>query len=112
METTRRLDAKGVPTIPTQSLTTAAQDLPESAFPAVVKPRDGAGSESTFLVRDAAELATAVQRIGKDGSDREAVGQPYRSGTAVSVSVLVGSEGCVALLAGALPRMGDFRDGE
>ncbi len=111
IETARRLSAKGVPTIPTQIMTTSPRDVPDSAFPAVVKPRDGAGSESTFRVNDEAELAVALQRIGGADNNREVIRQPYCSGTSASVSMFVGSGEYVALLPGRqhLSEDGRFR---
>lgn len=38
----------------------------EISFPAVLKPRRGAGSRDTFLVRDAAELATCLAQSADD----------------------------------------------
>lgn len=107
IETARRLNAKGVPTLPTQIMTNTTRDLPESGFPAVVKPRDGAGSENTFRVNDAAELAAALQQIG----EQEVICQPYCSGTAASVSILVGNGERWALLPGRqhLSEDGRFR---
>ena len=80
--------------IPTPATTDRAPTACE-AFPVVWKPRDGAGSTDTFLVRDRFELATAL-----------AARHPYRSmilqefvpGRAASVAFLCGSRGHVPLL--------------
>jgi hypothetical protein len=65
--------------------------LPDGArprFPIVVKPRDGAGSQNTFLVNDANEL----MRLGGElatGTTDEYIEQPFIAGSAVSVALVI-----------------------
>ena len=80
------LAGSGVPTIETHPLT--PRTLNSVRLPAVVKPRDGAGSQSTFLVRSWGELRDALREFSGPGTD-EPVWQPYVAGPALSVAVLV-----------------------
>ena len=56
-------------------------------FPVVVKPRDGAGSQSTFVVSSPAELRELVKRRDEHPLLADAIVQPYIVGTPVSVAV-------------------------
>ncbi len=71
------LERHGVPTIPTVAGTKFTNQFP---FPLVVKPYDGAGSQDTFLIRNAAGLAHASSRT---------IVQPYVEGVNLSVAALV-----------------------
>lgn len=73
---------------------------PAPAFPLVWKPRCGAGSLATFLVRDAAELAACPARAAAEGFAGEAVVQPCVPGLAASAAFLRGPGGQLALRAG------------
>jgi predicted ATP-grasp superfamily ATP-dependent carboligase len=84
------LRARGVPTPPTVPCTPEAAAL---GFPLVVKPRDGAGSQATFLVRDAAELARCPARAAAEGWTGELVAQPFVEGEPASVSFVIGPGG-------------------
>ncbi|MFN0052032.1 MAG: ATP-grasp domain-containing protein [Planctomycetales bacterium] len=64
-------------------------------FPCVIKPRDGAGSQSTFLVRDGDELARLRPVFEADPRLRDGVWQPYVAGRAVSVAVVLSEAGCL-----------------
>jgi predicted ATP-grasp superfamily ATP-dependent carboligase len=81
-----------LPTIPTQLFDTSAKKamLP---FPVVVKPRDGAGSEHTFLIRDEDHFGTlrAILSAMFERSGREAIIQPYVAGRALSVAAIADS---------------------
>jgi tyramine---L-glutamate ligase len=63
-------------------------------YPAVCKPRRGAGSQDTYLVRNAAEL-TSVRATAQFA---DLIVQPYMPGQAASVVFLVGSNGMQPLL--------------
>jgi predicted ATP-grasp superfamily ATP-dependent carboligase len=76
---------------------TAVFGKPASSFPLVCKPRDGAGSQATFLIRDERELADCLPRAAAEGWRGELVQQPFVPGCAASVAVLVGPAGPVAL---------------
>ena len=58
----------------------------ERTFPCVVKPRDGAGSNATFLIRDEADWKNA-----KDQFPSNAIVQPFISGIAASVAFVIGN---------------------
>ncbi len=79
------------PTIATQVFDPFATANP-FAFPIVVKPRDGAGSQETYLIRDAEQFATLrptlATTFGKDGS--QAIVQPYLAGETLSVAAIAG----------------------
>lgn len=83
----RHLADHSVPTPPTTPLTGA------SVFPAVCKPRWGAGSQSTYLVHDRDALAACQKAEPRV----EFLVQPLLRGTAASVAFLVGPGRCVPL---------------
>lgn len=87
------LRTAGVPTPPCLALSGAP--IP---FPAVCKPRDGAGSQATFLVGDAADLARYLARGAAEGWHGEPLLQPFVPGLAASVAFLIGPGRCVPLL--------------
>src|SRR5438552_2243412 len=60
---------------------------PPFAFPLVCKPRHGAGSQATFLVRDARELGQVLARVRAEGWPGEMVLQPHVPGRPVSVAL-------------------------
>lgn len=71
-----------VPQIPTAP----ADDRP-SAYPAVLKPRDGAGSEDMHLLNSVEDYEDAV-RLGTGTTGR--IVQPFAPGLACSVAFLIG----------------------
>lgn len=77
----QHLRAHGAPT-PECRLLQAAE--PWSIFPAVVKPRHGAGSQDTFLVHRPEQLAVAEHH-------NDMLVQPFVPGQAASVSFLIGA---------------------
>jgi predicted ATP-grasp superfamily ATP-dependent carboligase len=87
------LEGKGVPTPPCYQLPGAG-----CAFPAVCKPRDGAGSEAVFLLQNAAELDRTQAQARAEGFQGEWILQPYVPGMAASVAFLVGAGGVIPLL--------------
>ena len=66
------------------------------SFPLVCKPRDGAGSQATFLIHTAAELERCVAEARSEGWAGDLLLQPFIPGQAVSVSMLIGPRGQVA----------------
>ncbi len=78
-------------------------------FPAVCKPRDGAGSQATFLVRGAEELPGCVTRARAEGWDGELVLQEFVPGRAASVAFLIGPAAVVALAPAAQDLSADGR---
>jgi hypothetical protein len=79
---------------PTKALDPSAIAVP---YPAVLKPRDGAGSQHTYLVPDALSLPGVVRAAVRNGLRGDALVQPFLPGTPVSVSVLTGRCEAVAL---------------
>ncbi|HET6329058.1 MAG TPA: ATP-grasp domain-containing protein, partial [Planctomycetaceae bacterium] len=81
-----------LPTIPTM-LWDASAKSPPFSFPIVVKPRDGAGSVDTFLLRDRHDSETRrTELVSFFGEGTEAVVQPYLAGRALSAAALIGPE--------------------
>ena len=78
-----------LPTIATQVFDPSAI-ASRLTFPIVVKPRDGAGSQETYLVRDEEQFATLRPTLAttfrKDGS--QAIVQPYLAGETLSVAAI------------------------
>ncbi|HEY1858876.1 MAG TPA: ATP-grasp domain-containing protein [Gemmataceae bacterium] len=84
--------ARGVPTPATWPVGSES-----ASYPAVLKPRFGAGSLATFQVAHADEIATCLMRGEQEGWREEMILQSYVRGQACSVAFLVGPAGCVAL---------------
>lgn len=80
-----RLAEHGVATPPTALF----PDHPPS-FPAVCKPRQGAGSQATYLVHNKSELRRTPEAARAEGWKGDLIVQPFHAGDAVSVSFLVG----------------------
>lgn len=77
-----RLKQAGLPVVETTLVPLQSNDLFEpDRFPVVMKPRDGAGGESTWLIHDAKEFQSHNQ-------PKDMMIQPYCSGLPCSVAVL------------------------
>jgi predicted ATP-grasp superfamily ATP-dependent carboligase len=83
------LERAGVPTPPTDTLGSDRLTLP-----AVLKPRYGAGSHATFLVRELEELEGCVRAA----RPAEMITQPFVPGLAASVAVLCSPAGRMPLV--------------
>lgn len=87
------LVAKGIPTVPTEKFDPACGALnsgeSDSAFPCVIKPRDGAGSLLTFRVSTRTELAERSKQMLSGNPTFEFVRQPFIEGTAVACAAIV-----------------------
>ena len=96
---------RGVPT-PPAVLWPAAP----SSFPAVCKPRHGAGSQEIHLVRDPGELRRIAEEVRGSQQD-DVIVQPFVPGQAASVAFLIGPGRRLALPAAAqhLSTDGRFR---
>jgi predicted ATP-grasp superfamily ATP-dependent carboligase len=81
---------QGIPTPATMARPPSADD----PFPLVWKPRDGAGSTDTFLIRDPAGLAAA---LAQHKPNLDMVLQPFIPGWPVSVAFLCGPRQTVPL---------------
>lgn len=84
------LQAAGLPTIPTQLVSSDDPPRGPSGNGWVVKPRDGAGSLLTFHVHDAGTWRRAVSEIARTGF--EAIHQPHIPGIALSIAGIVSQE--------------------
>jgi predicted ATP-grasp superfamily ATP-dependent carboligase len=93
----RHLTAHGIRTPATTPLTGC--DLP-FAFPVVVKPRFGAGSQATYLLRSreaAAERLPGTRSATASRLTEDKIVQPFVPGFAASVAFLIGPQQYVAL---------------
>jgi hypothetical protein len=66
-------------------------------FPAVWKPRFGAGSQATFLIRDVDDIPRLEDRRRAEGWSGEMILQAYVPGRAVSVAFLASTGALVSL---------------
>ena len=82
----RRLDVSTPPTLAWKWTD------PIAAFPAVVKPRLGAGSQATFLLRTSNDVIVAAAQAAAEGWNGEMIVQPYYEGFAASVAFLIGRQ--------------------
>jgi tyramine---L-glutamate ligase len=85
----------GVPTPAVARWQGSSQGL---RFPAVLKPRDGAGSTATFLVRRPEEVPACLAQAEAEGHDGDFVVQEFVRGKPASVAFLIGPTATVALL--------------
>ena len=86
------LQARGLPTIST-ALASLARPDNEETWPRVLKPRDGAGSCFTFLVRDENEWEQAAHSFHEAGIADKCLVQPFISGRALSIGINVSLDG-------------------
>jgi predicted ATP-grasp superfamily ATP-dependent carboligase len=77
---------RGVPTPPTR----LAAGQPPATVPAVIKPRDGAGSQATRLIVDAATWEENEPVVRRELPGRDFLLQPFHPGRAASVAFLIG----------------------
>ncbi len=76
---------------------TSLNDQGSLPYPVVWKPRDGAGSQFTFLLRTASEYMEAKQQMAKEPNRPPMIFQEYIEGLPVSVALLMGHQACIAL---------------
>lgn len=86
--------------------TSAREPTPCEAFPVVWKPRDGAGSTDTFLIRDRFELASA---LAVRDPNRQMILQEFVPGRAASVAFLCGPREQIPLVPTLQTLSGDGR---
>jgi predicted ATP-grasp superfamily ATP-dependent carboligase len=82
----------GVSTIPTHEFWLGHTSDAELSFPVVIKPRDGAGSQETYLVQNSAELTQYSRTWANSSQLGHAIWQPYIPGRPVSVGILIHPE--------------------
>jgi len=66
-------------------------------FPFVLKPRHGAGSQATFLLRDKADLQRSLDQAHSEGAGGDFLLQPFVPGRPASAAFLLGPNGCLSL---------------
>lgn len=93
----RFLLEQGIGTPRTIDLSGRLPEQVDSWFPAVCKPRDGAGSQATGLVRSWTELAAFLVQAKEELPGSEFILQPHVAGTAVSVAFLKRTGAALAL---------------
>ena len=86
------LGKRGFETIPTR-LAELARPPDETSFPIVLKPRDGAGSTQTWIVRNLEEWAFPASELRQAGLAGNTIEQPYLAGRALSVGVNLSFDG-------------------
>ena len=94
----RHLREAGVRTIPTETISPenespSAAVVAASPFPIVIKPRDGAGSQNTFLIKDSEGLEQWRNAFAAAPRISEFIWQPYIAGTSVSVAMIFSESG-------------------
>jgi predicted ATP-grasp superfamily ATP-dependent carboligase len=85
----RHFHEQGIPTPPTRTLREILDSPAGLSSPVVFKPRRGAGSQETYLIRDKIAFDRPVTN--------ESIVQPYIRGMPASVAFLVGPRLCLAL---------------
>jgi predicted ATP-grasp superfamily ATP-dependent carboligase len=100
---------RGIPHPRTQPLDRVS--FASFAGPWVMKPRFGAGSQATFLIRNRSDELSAWSPAFHECPDRDFIVQQYIRGQAASVALLIGPAQTIALLPARqhLSRDGRFR---
>ncbi|MCS7022281.1 MAG: ATP-grasp domain-containing protein [Gemmataceae bacterium] len=80
--------------VPTPQVIRCGRPLPADDYPLVWKPRDGCGSQATFLLEHAEQLPHPLSAI----DDQEMLVQRYVPGLAASVAFLCGPSGQTPLV--------------
>ncbi len=93
----RHFQECGVPTPP--AVRGEGSGVRGRVFPAVCKPRFGAGSQATFLIPKEEEMEETLARARQE-IPTEMIVQPFVPGTAVSAAFLAGPQQLTALLPG------------
>lgn len=83
------LEENAIPTIPTHHFCRDQASPSELAFPCVVKPRDGAGSQDMWLVRSESEFHRLLPELWRAELLASAIWQPHVPGRSLSVGVLI-----------------------
>lgn len=95
LQLAQRLTAAEVPTIETTALPPNIDTKPPFPFPTVVKPRQGAGSQQTYLVNSEQEWSRLSSNLADFHELGGPIAQPYLSGTPLSIAAIVDRSGHV-----------------
>jgi predicted ATP-grasp superfamily ATP-dependent carboligase len=87
----------GIPT-PASRLVRGGEALGDCVFPVVYKPRHGAGSQATILIRHTADWPACVTQARAEFEHEEGLVQPCVRGQPASVAYLIGPRQRLALL--------------
>ncbi|MFO1022144.1 MAG: ATP-grasp domain-containing protein [Planctomycetales bacterium] len=96
----QHFEKRGIATLPTELIGTQewnAGTWSPGHFPCVLKPRFGAGSQDTYLLRDRQDLDRLRPELMRTRSLAEGICQPYFDGDAVSVGVWCDTERGIAV---------------
>lgn len=85
-------EAHSLSTIPTRHVDLESNSA-DWTWPIVLKPRDGAGSCLTFLIRGQHDWEQAVQSYREAGASDRCLCQPFMSGRTLSVGVNISLDG-------------------
>jgi predicted ATP-grasp superfamily ATP-dependent carboligase len=92
------LQEQNIPTPETRLLRAGTVEISERLFPAVLKPRFGAGSLATYLIESPTDLSGFTVAARDEGCSGDLIVQPFTPGLAVSVGFLIGPKQRLALL--------------
>ncbi len=100
LQLARRLAEREVPAIPLVEVEIDGPPPENSAYPAVLKPRDGAGSLWTYRIESRSQAPAAFRAAKNAGAPPRMVLGPLADGLAASQSFLIGPRTAIPLLAG------------
>ena len=89
------LQERGIPTPETLPFNPGNRQAVRWPEPTVIKRRDGAGSQDMFLVRDGFDLWNTRHELGRLNEPETFIQQPFISGRALSVALLISADGTV-----------------
>lgn len=93
LELSRHLKSRCLATIDTWNLEPESGWRDAIRFPAVMKPRYGAGSQETYRVASEESLAGICDHVDRDSLLRERIVQPFLSGRPISVALIMEEAG-------------------
>lgn len=103
----RHLNSCQVPTIETHPFEVSQTQADALRYPAVVKPRDGAGSQATYLIQNPCQFDQLKQVFASEALLKKGIWQSYVTGRAVSVAVIIGESGQVEVFPPCDQRLSD-----
>ena len=96
LELAVHLAKRGVPVIPTELWDAELTQVDGLPYPLVIKPRDGAGSQATYLIQSPAhyvelEKLLLAEPMLANRNGQTGIRQPFITGRAVSVALMIDS---------------------